>query len=54
MKLIRKENGDYHLLINDEIKSIQEFNITKEECDILTLGYSVEKMAEDEANKITF
>ena len=45
MKLIRKENGDYHLLINDEIKSLQDFNITKEDCDILTLGYSVEKMA---------
>ena len=45
MKLIRKENGEYHLLINDVIKSLQEFNITKEDCNILTLGYSVEKMA---------
>lgn len=44
MKLIKKENGDYHLLSNNEIKSLQEFNITKEDCDILTLGYSVEKM----------
>lgn len=47
MKLIRKENGDYHLIINNEIKSLQEFNITKEDCDILTLGYSVEKMVYD-------
>lgn len=45
MKLIRKENGDYHILVNDEIKSLQDFNITKEDCDILTLGYSVERMA---------
>lgn len=45
MKLIRKENGDYHLVINDEIKSLQEFNITKDDCDTLTLVYSVEKMA---------
>ena len=48
MKLIRKENGDYHLLVNNEIKSLQEFNITKEDCDILTLGYNVEKMALNE------
>lgn len=47
MKLIRKENGEYHLLVNSEIKSLQEFNITKEDCDILTLGYNVEKMAEE-------
>jgi phage regulator Rha-like protein len=52
MKLIRKENGDYHLLINDEIKSLKEFNITKEDCDILTLGYSVEKMTVDFCDNI--
>jgi hypothetical protein len=46
MKLIRKENSDYYLLVNGEIKSLQEFNTTKEDCDILTLGYSVEKMAQ--------
>ena len=51
MKLIKKENGDYHLLINDEIKSLQEFNISKEDCDILTLGYSVEKMALERLSK---
>lgn len=52
MKLIKKENGDYHLLIKDELKSVQEFNITKEDCDILTLGYSVEKMAREILNNI--
>jgi phage regulator Rha-like protein len=48
MKLIRKENDEYYLLINEEIKSLQEFNITKEDCDILTLGYSVETMAKQQ------
>lgn len=54
MKLIRKENGDYHLLINDEIKSLEEFNINKEDCDILTLGYSIEKMAEKAADEMEY
>lgn len=45
MKLIKTPNEFYYLLIEGKLQSVDMFNISQEDCDILTQGYSIKHEA---------